>query len=164
MKKRCAVYLGIAFLTMSFLVSAQKPVDKEREARLREEAAEAELQREELVTLQKETVRAIQLHNSSFFNRLYSDDFAGTSPAGSVLDKTALVAAVQDMATQYTSFVASDIKILVYQSTAVTLCLWSSRGTERGTPFSRQSRVTTVYVYGQRGWQVVARQETQLPG
>lgn len=164
MKKRCAVYLGIAFLVTSFMASAQMPVDREREERLRREAAEAEIQREELINLQKETVRATQLHNSSFFNRVYSDDFAGTSPSGSDLNKAGLVAAVQDTAILYTSFVVTDIKIRVYQNTAVTMCLWSSRGTQRGTPFSRQSRVTTVYVYGQRGWQVVARQETQLPG
>ncbi len=164
MKKRGAVYLGIAFLLMSFRVSAQLNPEREREERLRREAAEAEIQREELLNLQKETVRALQLHNSSFFNRMYSDDFMGTSPSGANLDKTKLVAAVQDMSIQYSSFVATDIQVRVFQNTAVTMCLWSARGTAKGAQFTRQSRVTTVYVHGQRGWQVVARQETQLPG
>ncbi len=164
MKKRRAIYLGFVFLLMSFRAPAQINVEREREERLRREAAEAEIQREELINLQKETVRALQLHNGTFFNRVYSDDFIGTSPSGAALDKAALVFAVQDTSIQYSSFVATDIKIRVYQNTAVTMCMWSSRGTLRGTPFSRQSRVTTVYVYGQRGWQVVARQETQLPG
>ncbi len=164
MKKRWAVYLGILSLLFGFRVAAQINPEREREERLRREAAEAEIQREELINLQQETVRAMQLHNSTFFNRVYSDDFIGTSPSGAALDKAALVFAVQDMSTQYSSFVATDIKIRVFQNTAVTMCLWSSRGKLRGTPFSRQSRVTTVYVYGHRGWQVVARQETQLPG
>ena len=111
MKKRGAVYLGIAFLLMSFRVSAQLNPEREREERLRREAAEAEIQREELLNLQKETVRALQLHNSSFFNRMYSDDFMGTSPSGANLDKTKLVAAVQDMSIQYSSFVATDIQV-----------------------------------------------------
>ncbi len=164
MKKRWAIYLGMMFLALNLGVSAQINAEREREERLRREAAEAEIQREELINLQQETVRAMLLHNSTFFNRVYGDDFIGTSPSGATLDKAALVYAVQDTSTQYTSFVATDIKIRVYQNTAVTMCLWSSRGTLRGTPFSRQSRVTTVYVYGHRGWQVVARQETQLPG
>jgi len=52
----------------------------------------------------------------------------------------------------------------MFEDTAVVTCLWSMRGTQGGKAFSRQSRVTHVYVYGQRGWQAVASQETQLPG
>jgi len=33
-----------------------------------------------------------------------------------------------------------------------------------GRPFTRQSRVIQVFVYGQRGWLAVASQETLLPG
>jgi hypothetical protein len=166
MKKRCSVYLGIVCVLLSLTASAQTPgyVDHEKEERLRKEAAEAEIQREELVNLQKETVRALLLHSSSFFNRVYSDDFMGTSPSGVNLDKATLIAEVQDTAMKYTSFVATDIRIRIFQNTAVTMCLWSARGIYQGNMFSRQSRVTTVYVYGQRGWQAVARQETQLPG
>jgi hypothetical protein len=164
MRKRCVVYLGIVFMLVSAVASAQINEDRAREERLRREAAEAEIQREELLTLQKETVRAIQLHNSTFFNRVYSDDFMGTSPSGANLDKAAVVASVQNNPVSYSSFVATDIHVRVFQNTAVTMCLWSSRGTYQGAPFFRQSRVTTVYVYGQGGWKVVARQETQLPG
>ena len=164
MKKRFVIYLGIVFVLLTLPAAAQTVEDRQREERLRREAAQAEIQREELVTLQKETVRAIQLRNSTFFNRVYSDDFMGTSPSGASMDKAALLSSVQNSAVQYSSFVATDIQVRVFQNTAVTMCLWSSRGTYQGAAFSRQSRVTTVYVYGQRGWQVVARQETQLPG
>ena len=164
MKKRYVVYLGIVLMLLSSAASAQFNEERAREERLRREAAEAEIQREELLTLQKETVRAIQLHNSTFFNRVYSDDFIGTSPSGASIDKASVVTGVQTSAVNYSSFVATDIKVRVYQNTAVTMCLWSSRGTYQGASFSRQSRVTTVYVYGLGGWKVVARQETQLPG
>ena len=164
MKKRYVIYLGIVLMLLSSAASAQFNEERAREERLRREAAEAEIQREELLTLQKETVRAIQLHNSTFFNRVYSDDFIGTSPSGASIDKASVVTGVQTSAVNYSSFVATDIKVRVYQNTAVTMCLWSSRGTYQGASFSRQSRVTTVYVYGLGGWKVVARQETQLPG
>src|SRR3974390_8493 len=144
MKTRCAIYLGIVFMTMSRRVSAQGDIDPEQAARLRKEAARADMQREELLNLQKETVRAIQTHSTAFFNRVYSDDFLGTSPAGVNLNKAALVAAVQNSPVNYSSFVATDIQVRVFQNTAVTMCLWSSRGTYQGSPFFRQSRVTHV--------------------
>ncbi len=165
MKRRRAVYLGVLFLLASFAACAQQtPEERERDEKLRKEAAYAEIQREELVNLQKETVRALQLHNSSFFNRVYSDDFIGTSPSGSSMDKEALIAGVQTSTVKFSSFVVSDIRIRIFQSTAVVTCLWSSRGTSKNGSFSQQSRVINVYVYGPRGWQAVASQETQLPG
>jgi hypothetical protein len=50
--------------------------DRERE-RIKAHVAMAEMEREELVTLQKETVRALQTHSTAFFNRVYSEDFLG---------------------------------------------------------------------------------------
>ncbi|HEY1471871.1 MAG TPA: nuclear transport factor 2 family protein [Candidatus Acidoferrum sp.] len=135
-------------------------------AELREKAAEEEVQRQELVTLQSETVRAIQMNNSAFFRRVYSDDFIGTAPGGRVLDKAALLSVLQSNSstTKYSTFVVTDIRIRIYESTAVVTCLWSSRGVTEGHNFSRQSRITTVYIYSLRGWQAVASQETLLPG
>ena len=135
-------------------------------AETRARAAAEEMQRQELVNLQGETVRAIQMNNTAFFRRVYSDDFVGTLPGGRMLDKAALLSVLQSSSTstKYTTFLATDIRIRIYENTAVVTCLWSSRGTSEGHNFSRQSRVTTVYVYGQRGWLAVASQETQLPG
>lgn len=164
MKKRSAVYLGVLFFLLGLRVPAQTATEIERMERLKREAAEAEIQREELVSLQKETVRAIQLHNGTFFNRVYADDFLGTAPSGVYMDKAALISSVQNDPARYSSFIASDVRIRVFQNTAVTMCLWSSRGTYQGTPFARQSRVTTIYVAGPGGWKVVAQQETLLPG
>lgn len=133
-------------------------------AELKERAAEEEMQRQELVTLQNETAHAIQMNNTAFFRRVYSDDYVGTVPGGRVLDKPALLATLQSSSTKYTTFLATDIRVRIYESTAVVTCLWSSRGTSDGRNFTRQSRVTTVYVYSLRGWQAVASQETLLPG
>jgi hypothetical protein len=127
-------------------------------------AAEEEAQHQELVNLQQETVRAFQLNNTTFFRRVYSDDFIGTAPGGQILDKSALLASVQSSTTKYTTFLATDVRVRIFESTAVVTCLWTSRGTADGRVFTRQSRVTNVYVYGQRGWQTVASQETLLPG
>jgi len=93
-----------------------------------------------------------------------SDDFVGILETGRVLDKAAYIASIENSGIKYASFVASDIRVRLYQYTAVVTCLWSARGTQGDRGFSRQYRVTHVYVYGQRGWQAVAGQQTLLPG
>jgi hypothetical protein len=133
-------------------------------AEMREKAAEEEMQRQELVNLQGETVRAIQMNNTAFFRRVFSDDYLGTFPSGRLMDKNAFLNALQSSPLRYSVFLATDIRVRIFETTAVVTCLWTARGSSDGRGFARQSRVTTVYVYGQRGWQAVASQETQLPG
>jgi Domain of unknown function (DUF4440) len=122
-----------------------------------------EMQRQEIVNIESETARAILLNNGTFFRRVYSDDFVGTLSHGQAVDKAQMVQAVQSADVKYDSFVATDIKVRIYQDIAVATCLWSSRGTYHGQHFSSQMRVTHVYVNGRRGWQVVAGQTTALP-
>jgi len=127
-------------------------------------AADAEMHREELDNLVRDTARAVQLKNPSFFRRVYGDDFVGTAPNGTVMDRAALIASIQNSPATYATFIATNVRIRIFEDTAVVTSVWSARGTQDGRSFSRQSRVIQIYVYGQRGWQVVASQETLLPG
>ena len=152
--------LGIA-LFPAFSAKAQ---DKLTPAELAEQAARAEQGRQELVNLENETTRALQLSNATFFRRVYSDEFVGTGLYGQVMDKNALVAAIETSQAKYSTFIVSDIKVRIFENAGVVTCLWTAKGTVGGRPFSRQSRVTHVYLYGSRGWKVIASQETLLPG
>jgi ketosteroid isomerase-like protein len=131
---------------------------------LKEMAKEADAKQDELVNIEHEIARAMQWNNGTLFRRIYGDDFVGILPSGQVKDKTAWIAMIENPNNKYSSFVASDIRIRMFQETAVVTCLWSARGTRDGQPFYKQFRVTHVYVYGQRGWQAIASQETLLPG
>jgi hypothetical protein len=142
---------------------AQAPTSYE-EQRLRELAKEKEVQQEELLNLETETARAIQWNTGTFFRRVYGDDFVAILPSGQILNKMAWIASVERSDAKYESFIASDIKVRMFEETAVVTCMWTSRGTRNGRPFAKQSRVTHVYVYGQRGWQAISSQETLLPG
>jgi hypothetical protein len=128
-----------------------------------EAPANPEMQRQEIVNIESETARAILLNNGTFFRRVYSDDFVGTLSHGQAVDKSQMVQAVQSADVKYDSFVATDIKVRIYQDIAVATCLWSSRGAFHGQHFNSQMRVTHVYVNGRRGWQVIAGQSTALP-
>jgi len=126
---------------------------------------EMEVEGVELVALEKETAHARALNNSSFFRRVYNDDYVGIAPTGEVLDRNTLVASIQNSTAKYSSFVATDIHVRIYGPTAVVTCTWSTRGVQDGRNFARQYRVIHVYLNNRAGgWKVVAGQETMLPG
>jgi hypothetical protein len=139
---------------------SRTPAEVEAEA----QAAAAEEQREEIYNLERETAHAMQLHNATFFHRVYSDDYLGTNGFGQLVDKTQLLEVVQSSEPKYSSFIASDIRIRIFRDTAVVNSLWTERGTLQGQPFNRQARVIHVYVNGMRGWKAVSGQQTILPG
>jgi ketosteroid isomerase-like protein len=154
---------ALLFATWAFLLvpCASKA---QTASELQETARENEAKQEELVNIEHETARALQWNNGSLFRRIYGDDFVGILPSGQIKDKTGWIASIENSSIKYTSFIASDVRVRLFQDTAVVTCLWSTRGTREGQPFSRQLRVTHVYIYGQRGWQAIASQETLLPG
>ena len=159
--KKLTILLALGFALFPNFPAAQvSPVSRA----VAEAAAEAEDHQQILINLEREMANALRLKNPTFFNRVYSDDFLGTGAYGQVMDKTVLLASVKDPEISYSSFFVSDIRVHLYQETAVVVCLWTSRATKDGRTFTRQSRVTHVYVNGQRGWKVVSTHETILPG
>jgi ketosteroid isomerase-like protein len=164
MKRVSLLVLAITTLAMAPHARAQTEYLTPAEKRMRELAAEKEVRQDELINLEKESARAIQWNNGTLFRRVYGEDFVGILPTGQIKSKAEWIAAIENNNVKYTSFVVSDIHVRMFQDTAVVTCLWSSRGTQDGRSFYRQYRVTHVYIYGQRGWQAVAGQETLLPG
>lgn len=160
MRKLAVVLLG--GLALAYAPSGRGQSSQELEAR--ELAKQNDERHDELVTIEKDMARAIQWNNGTIFRRVYGDDFEGILPTGQVMNKASWIANVENSGIKYSSFVATDIKVRIFQDTAVVTCLWSSQGVQQSRAFSRQWRVTQVYVYGQRGWKAVASQETLLPG
>jgi hypothetical protein len=133
------------------------------EQRRARQAAQSEMQRQELMNLETEGAHAIQLNNVTFFRRVYSDDFVGTLSHGQSVNKNSFIEAIQNPDMKYASVVASDINVRTYQETAVVTCMWSFRATFKGRIINAQMRVLHVYIDGPRGWRVVAGQLTALP-
>lgn len=160
------IWLFAAVLFSPALLPAQSsPPLTQAQRKDRAITAEMEVEGVELVALEKETARAMALNNSSFFQRVYNDDYVGIAPSGEILDRSALVASIQNSTTKYSSFVATDIHVRIYGPTAVVSCTWSTRGVQNGRNFARQYRVIHVYLNNHvGGWKVVAGQETMLPG
>ena len=124
---------------------------------------DAEVQTQEIVSLEKEAARAIQLNSSTFFYRIYSDDFSGTLSHGQLINKAQWIAAIESPLVKRESFNVSDIKVRIFQDTAVATCLWSSRFILNGQRLSSQIRAIHVYINTPHGWHVIAGQTTNLP-
>jgi hypothetical protein len=163
---------GIAALAIGLALapSGEEPQDAARVSardaciqRCVTQPADFEVQRQEIVSLEREAARAIQLNSSTFFHRVYSDDFAGTLSHGQQVNKLEWIAAVESPHVKRESFNISDIKVRIYEDTAVATCLWSSRFTVNGQHFSSQIRVIHVYINTPYGWHVVSGQTTNLP-
>jgi ketosteroid isomerase-like protein len=127
------------------------------------ERPNVDLQRQEVIALEKETARAIQLGDATFFRRVYSDDFAGVLSRGQNVDKSSFIAVVQAPEIKYDSFTASDTKVRLYRDLAVATSTWSMRAVRKGQRMSSQMRVLHVYIYGPGGYHVVSAQTTLLP-
>ena len=122
-----------------------------------------EVQTQEIVSLEKEAARAIQQNSGTFFRRVYSEDYAGTLSHGQQVNRAQWIDAVESPSVKRESFNVSDIKVRIYQDTAIATCLWSSRFTINGQRFSTQFRAIHVYINTPRGWHVVSGQATNLP-
>jgi Domain of unknown function (DUF4440) len=166
------MYKFAALVTLAFTLgfSWQQPDDanlspeqREQLKRMQRIAAYSETQREEIAVLEHETVHAIKLSDSTFFRRVYSDEFSGTLSHGQIVSKSTFLDAVQTRDVKYEAFNASDLDIRIYERTAVATCLWSARGTFNNQHFSSQMRVMHVYVNTPDGWRAVAGQFTLLP-
>lgn len=127
------------------------------------ERPNAELQREEVVALEKEMARAIQLGDTTFFRRVFSDAFSGTLSRGENVDKASFIAAAQAPDVKYESFHISNINVRLYRDVAVATGTWSIRAILKGQQASSQMRVVHVYLYGEGGYRMVTAQATLLP-
>ena len=161
----------MATAALAFGLALASPAQTEQEARsaciqrcVAEPAGgDPELQRQEIVSLEREAAHAIQLNDGTFFRRVYSDDLVATLSHGQVVNKQKFIGAVQNPLIKYESFVASNINVRIYRETAVATCAWTGRGIFRDKPINSQMRVLHVYVNSQRGWQLVSSQATYLP-
>jgi len=122
-----------------------------------------ELQRQEIVSLEREAARAIQSNSGTFFRRVYSEDFTGTLSHGQAVNKQQWLALIESPALKFESFHATDIKVRIFQETAIATCLWSARSLVKGQYVGSQFRTTHVYLNTPLGWRVVSGQTTNLP-
>jgi Domain of unknown function (DUF4440) len=123
-----------------------------------------EMIRQELMNLEKENARAIKLHNPTFFKSAYSEDFAGVTRYGEVVNKTAIIREIASMPQEFDTVISSDAQVRMFRDTASVLSMRSEVGRLNGKKFYSQYRILRMYVNTPRGWKVVSQLETMLSG
>ena len=121
-----------------------------------------EMQRQELINLEKENARAIKLHNVTFFKAAYSEDFHGVSRYGETLTKLGIVHEVESLTLEFDSVVSTDQQVRLFRDAAYVLSMRSEVGRINGRKFYDQFRVLRVYINTPRGWKIVSQLETKL--
>jgi hypothetical protein len=144
---KAALLVALAMASFAYWQDEEKPPDQE-------------MQRQEIMNLENETVRAMQLNNSTFFKRVYSEDFQGTTSRGQVVNKVQLVQSVDRSQLKYDLFEIKEGKVRIFGNTAVFTGLWIQQGRFLGQHISAHIRVLHVYVNGRRGWQAIVGEET----
>lgn len=142
----------IALILWTGIARAQEP----------DQPVNPEMQRQELINLEKENARALQLHNTTFFKSAYSEDFTGVTRFGETLNKAGIMREVQSLPQEFDSVVSTDPQVRVYRETASVLSLRSEVGRLNGKKFYNQYRVLRLYINTSRGWRVVSQLETRL--
>jgi hypothetical protein len=121
-----------------------------------------EMQRQELINLEKENARAIKLHNVTFFKAVYSEDFRGVSRFGETVTRQGVIHEVETLTLEFESVVSSDHQVRLFRDAAYVLSLRSEVGRQNGKRFYDQYRVLRMYINTPRGWRIVSQLETKL--
>ena len=122
-----------------------------------------DVQRQEIVSLEREAAHAIQLSNGTYFHRVYSEEFAGTLSHGQQINKEQWIATIESPKFRREAFSVSDIHVRIFQDTAVATCLWSARFIVDSKRVDSQLRAIHVYLNTPNGWHVISGQTTNLP-
>jgi len=98
-------------------------------------------------------------------DRVIADDFTLIEVmGGSEITKPSLLMAIQSGQLKFGPIEPTDVRVRVYQTTAVITGRTEMSGQFGETPFATKSRYTHVYVEQQGRWRLVAAQGTQITG
>ena len=132
-------------------------------------ADEAEKIAEEITKLDQQWSQVSITGDIDHLKRIWADDFSYTIDDGTVLDKEANLAQLEDDTDTYASTVTAPFKVRVYgKNFAVTRGDYHETGKDKdGKPFSSKFRFTDVWVRkqmstGERKWQCVGGHSSKL--
>ena len=96
--------------------------------------------------------------DTTFLERILSDDFVGIGPLGFMLTRQEWLARHQSGDLKYESFNLDEVKVRVYNDAAVLTGRQVQNAAYRGNPIQGQFRITLVFVQQQGQWRLVSLQ------
>jgi ketosteroid isomerase-like protein len=95
-------------------------------------------------------------------DRIYADSLIYTHSSGSVDDKATYIGNIKSGVAKYESMKRDDIKVSVYDDTALVNCHWQVNAIARGNKITTDARYLHVYVKQKGRWRMVAHQATRI--
>ena len=89
-------------------------------------------------------------------NRIYADDFIGVGPSGTVRTKSQVISDFTSGELKFQSITTDEVKVRVYENTAVETGLSTMVGQDKGKAVPRDTRFTRVWVKQEGRWRLVA--------
>jgi uncharacterized protein (TIGR02246 family) len=106
--------------------------------------------------LDNERIQAQIGADAAALNRIYADDFIGVGPSGTVRTKPQVISDFTSGDLKFQSITTDEVKVRVYENTAVETGLSTMVGQDKGKAVPRDTRFTRVWVKQQRRWRLVA--------
>jgi ketosteroid isomerase-like protein len=118
---------------------------------------------QEVLALEQAWADAVQHQDVGKIDQIQAEEFVFTDPAGQVWTKTRELAVIKAGDLAIDSFELSELKVRLYDNTAVVTLRIVWHGQFRGTEISGPQRMTDVFVKRDGRWQCVASQATRIP-
>lgn len=118
---------------------------------------------QELQTWEQTWADAVKLQDTGKIDRMQAEEYVFTDPAGQAWTKTRELDTIKSGDLAIDSFELSDIKVRLYDNTAVVTLRIVWHGQFRGNDISGPQRMTDVFVKRNGRWQCVASQATRIP-
>jgi uncharacterized protein (TIGR02246 family) len=118
--------------------------------------AQKESVEETIRKLDNERIQA-QIHADAVaLDRIYADDFIGVGPSGTVRTKPQVIADFTSGDLKFQSITTEEVKVRVYDNTAVETGLSTMLGQDKGKAVPRETRFTRVWIKQEGRWRLVA--------
>jgi ketosteroid isomerase-like protein len=118
---------------------------------------------QELQALEQTWADAVKHQDAGKIDRIQAEEYVFTDPAGQLWTKARELETVKSGGLTIDSFELSDVKVRLYDNTAVVTLRVVWNGQSNGVDISGPQRMTDVFVKRDGRWQCVASQTTRIP-
>jgi len=133
-------------------------------------SAVAFAQSDDTRTRERQLVALEHLWNEAQVNRdsralagMIGDKFVNTEWDGEVSERGKFLADIADPEFKTSALTIQDVKVILYQDTAVVTGVYHTKGTHQGKPFEHAGRFTDTWVRDDAKWECVASHTSLLP-
>ena len=114
---------------------------------------------QEIRKLEKELIQAILRRDSGFLHKILADEITVITPHGNLFGKSVMVNFDENLVNE--SIVTDEIKVKVFDRTAVVTGRATIRSRYQEVDLSGQYRFTRIY-FKREDWQIIAYQATRI--